>query len=202
MKYFFLALFWTGYCSLHSYLISIRFTNQMIALLKSYYVFYRLVYVLISIILLVPLISFTLKSDSQIIITYGFTLSIVRYVLISFSLLIFLWSFFIDYDYLSFFGIRQILNFGKIKNANPSKELRKKGLLRIIRHPMYFASIIFLWCQVFTISDVVVDIVLTIYIIVGTKLEEKKLVLEFGEAYLRYQQKVPMLIPFAKRKFR
>ncbi len=50
---------WTGYCSLHSYLISIRFTNLMTRLLKNYYAFYRLAYVLISIILLVPLVKFT-----------------------------------------------------------------------------------------------------------------------------------------------
>jgi protein-S-isoprenylcysteine O-methyltransferase Ste14 len=39
---------------------------------------------------------------------------------------------------------------------------------------------------------------LTVYIIIGTKLEEKKLVLEFGEAYIKYQKEVPMLIPFTK----
>jgi protein-S-isoprenylcysteine O-methyltransferase Ste14 len=33
----------------------------------------------------------------------------------------------------------------------------------------------------------------------GTILEEKKLVLEFGDTYVKYQQEVPMLIPFTKR---
>ena len=28
--------------------------------------------------------------------------------------------------------------------------------------------------------------------------EEKKLVLEFGDTYLKYQQEVPMLIPFTR----
>ena len=51
MKYWLIALMWTGYCSLHSYLISIRFTNLMIRLLKNYYAFYRVAYVMISIIL-------------------------------------------------------------------------------------------------------------------------------------------------------
>ena len=40
----------------------------------------------------------------------------------------------------------------------------------------------------------------TVYIIIGTKLEEKKLVLEFGETYIKYQTEVPMLIPFTKVK--
>jgi protein-S-isoprenylcysteine O-methyltransferase Ste14 len=42
--------------------------------------------------------------------------------------------------------------------------------------------------------------VLTIYIILGTFLEEKKLVLEFGDTYVKYQQEVPMLIPFTRTK--
>jgi len=40
--------------------------------------------------------------------------------------------------------------------------------------------------------------VLTIYIIIATRLEEKKLVLEFGDTYVKYQQEVPMFIPFIK----
>ncbi|MGA2669169.1 MAG: hypothetical protein ABSF32_09670 [Ignavibacteria bacterium] len=114
----------------------------------------------------------------------------------------FFWAFFFNYDSLSFFGIRQILNFWKDKKINPSDEVKKNGLLGIIRHPMYFALILYLWCQTFRVSDIVVNIVLTIYIIIGTRLEEKKLVLEFGDTYVRYQQEVPMLIPFAKINIR
>ena len=57
MKYLLIALMWTGYCALHSYLISIVFTNLMNRLLKKYYAFYRLFYVLISLFLLIPLIT-------------------------------------------------------------------------------------------------------------------------------------------------
>ena len=64
---------------------------------------------------------------------------------------------------------------------------------------MYFALIVYLWCQIFTVTDIIVNIILTIYIIMGTILEEKKLVLEFGDSYAKYQQEVPMLIPFTKR---
>lgn len=63
---------------------------------------------------------------------------------------------------------------------------------------MYFALLIYLWCQTFSLTDIVVNIVLTVYIIIGTKLEERKLVLEFGDTYIKYQQEVPMLIPFTK----
>jgi len=114
------------------------------------------------------------------------------------SLLLFFWSFFIDYDALTFFGIRQIMNYSKLKNENGLKELKKKGLLGIMRHPMYFALIIYLWTQTFKLSDILVNSILTIYVIIGTYLEERKLVLEFGDAYNQYKKEVPMLIPFTK----
>jgi len=78
----------------------------------------------------------------------------------------------------------------------------KNGLLGIVRHPMYFAVIIYLWCQTFRLSDVLVNAVLTVYVIIGTILEERKLVLEFGDPYVQYQKEVPMLIPFVKLKFK
>ena len=76
--------------------------------------------------------------------------------------------------------------------------IKQKGLLGVVRHPMYLALIIYLWMQTFRVVDIIVNIILTIYVIIGTILEEKKLILEFGEAYKQYQKKVPMLIPFTK----
>jgi methanethiol S-methyltransferase len=200
MEYLFIALLWAGYCALHSYLISVRFTNFVIRLLKNYYAFYRLFYILISLILLIPLINFTSHIDTNVIITYTPPLSFIRYVLIYGSLLMFFWAFFFNYDSLSFFGIRQMLNFRKENKINPSDAIKRNGLLGIMRHPMYLALIIYLWCQNFRVVDIVVNTVLTIYVIIGTKLEERKLVLEFGDAYIKYQQEVPMLIPFTKTK--
>jgi protein-S-isoprenylcysteine O-methyltransferase Ste14 len=202
MKYLLLALMWAGYCALHSYLISIRFTNMLNRVLKKYYSFYRLFYVLISIFLLIPLLNFSEQSDNNVIIIYGHYLDILRTVLTYGSLLMFIWAFFIDYDFLLFFGFRQILNFGKTQVQKPSEGFKKSGLLGIVRHPMYLALIVYLWCQTFKMADIVVSTVLTIYIIIGTMLEEKKLVLEFGETYIKYQEEVPMLIPFTKIKRR
>ena len=200
MKYIQIALLWTGYCALHSYLISTGFTNSLVRALKKYYAFYRTFYVLFSLVLLIPLINYTGQQDPEIIMTDGLALNIVRKVLAAGSLVMFFWAFFFNYDSLSFFGIRQILNFGKTKTTNPSEEVKKSGLLGIMRHPMYFSLIIYLWCQTYRLVDIVANTVLTIYVIVGTILEEKKLVLEFGDTYVKYQQEVPMLIPFTKAK--
>ncbi|MCX6164363.1 MAG: NnrU family protein [Ignavibacteriae bacterium] len=200
MKYLFVVFLWTGYVALHSYLISIRFTNLMTRLLKDYNAFYRLFYVIISLVLLIPLINYSGQIDDKVIITYESPYTIIRYILIYGSLLMFFWAFFFNYDSLSFFGIRQILNFRKERKINPSEEIKKNGLLGIMRHPMYLALIIYLWCQTFRVVDIITNTLLTIYVIIGTLLEEKKLVMEFGDAYTKYQKEVPMLIPFTKKR--
>ena len=131
MGYLMIASLWIAYCLLHSFLISTSFTNLLISILKNYYAFYRIFYVSISLALLIPLIDYTAQLDNKVIINYGMALTIVRYILISGSLLMFFWAFFFNYDTLSFFGIRQALNFGKIKKINPSEDVKKNGLLGI-----------------------------------------------------------------------
>jgi len=200
MDYLLIALMWAAYCALHSFLISIRFTSLMKRLLKAYYAFYRLFYNIISVVLLIPLIIYSIQTEGEAIISYSLPFTIIRYVLISISIMIVLKAFFIDYDFLTFFGIRQLFEFGRKKSQEHSNEIKRNGLLGVVRHPMYFGLMIYLWCQTFSLTDIVINSVLTIYIIIGTYLEEKKLVLEFGEPYIKYQREVPMLIPFTKEK--
>jgi methanethiol S-methyltransferase len=197
MKYLYITILWAAYCALHSYLISIGFTSFLSRQLKHYYAFFRVFYIAVSTVLLIPLLNYSTQIDTQILFVDGLTLSIVRKVLTAVSLLIFFWAFFFDYDSLSFFGIRQMLNFRKTAEAHPP-ELKRSGLLGIMRHPMYFALIIFLWSGTYRMVDIVVNCILTLYVIIGTILEERKLLLEFGDVYKKYQCEVPMLIPFMK----
>jgi methanethiol S-methyltransferase len=198
MKYVMAVFMWSAYCALHSYLISTKVTDLLRKRWCKFYGVYRVVYIAISIALLIPLIRWTTQADQTIIIYYSSTLSIIRSLLIYGSLLIFFWAHLFAYDALSFWGIRQILDMGKADMAQEG--IKKSGLLGLVRHPMYFALIIFLWCHTFRIMDVVVNTLLTVYIIIGTCLEENKLVLEFGNSYREYQREVPMLVPLCKRK--
>lgn len=191
------AALWIGYCALHSFLISVTVTRWMERRLKKYYAFYRLAYVVLAFVLLVPLIRFSVHIESPVLITYGPALSLLRTALIAASVLVFAWAFFVDYDALSFFGLRQILDMKRKAHTGQPEGLKKSGLLGVVRHPMYLTLIVFLWCQTSTAMDLMVNAILTAYVIIGTKLEERKLVLEFGDAYVAYQREVPMLLPFA-----
>ncbi len=202
MKHLWIALLWAAYCWLHSYLISIRFTERMSRLLRKYYAFYRLFYVIVSIVLFIPLLHAADALHDPVIVHYPNALNMVRTGLSAGCLLMFFWAFFIDYDALSFFGFRQISGLFIRKKQEGPGGLKKSGLLGITRHPMYFALIVYLWCQTFRVIDIVVNSVFTAYIVIGTILEERKLVREFGEVYVEYQREVPMLIPFVRFRVR
>jgi protein-S-isoprenylcysteine O-methyltransferase Ste14 len=56
---------------------------------------------------------------------------------------------------------------------------------------------IFVWIdyQEMYVSTLIVNIIITIYIVIGTVLEEKKLIIEFGDNYRDYTDRVSMLFP-------
>jgi protein-S-isoprenylcysteine O-methyltransferase Ste14 len=79
-------------------------------------------------------------------------------------------------------------------------ELDTSGVLGIVRHPWYLATMLLIWARQLDISAILVNVILTSYLIAGTYLEERKLLREFGEKYRAYQMKVPMLIPIKRLK--
>ena len=76
-----------------------------------------------------------------------------------------------------------------------SGELDTTGVLSIVRHPWYLAVFILLWASDQNAATIIVNLVLSAYLIVGTLLEERKLILEFGDKYRKYQENVSMFIP-------
>lgn len=93
------------------------------------------------------------------------------------------------------FGIRPI------RTALHDKAFRDvpftiRGPYRWVRHPLYACFLVLLWSYPNVTADrLLLDFSWTLWIIVGTVLEERDLVIEFGESYLKYQQQVPMLLP-------
>lgn len=78
-----------------------------------------------------------------------------------------------------------------------------RGLNGRVRHPLYFGTLLIVWGVLLIFpTDAMFGFVLisTIYLIIGTRLEEEKLVAQFGEAYRKYQREVPMLVPYRWRR--
>lgn len=85
------------------------------------------------------------------------------------------------------------------KNKAETQYLNTGGLFKIIRHPLYSAGFVLMWCSpVMTRNSLLVTICLSIYMLVGAIFEERKLIIEYGDIYRDYRKKVPMLIPCLK----
>ena len=198
LKYLIIALMWSVFGLIHSFLVSVRFSSWASSIMGQYFAFYRLTYNVFSLLLFVIILSFTRTLDSELVIQFSPPWTIIQSISLLASCVVMIWAF-LSYDYLEFVGIRQIIDRSKRKDSTHPKTITKKGLLGIVRHPMYLATIIFMWSLDSTRADVLTHIILTIYILVGIIFEERKLVKQYGTVYIEYRKVVPALIPFAKK---
>jgi protein-S-isoprenylcysteine O-methyltransferase Ste14 len=106
------------------------------------------------------------------------------------------------YDMLQFLGLRQIRTRASHGVLTETGKLDTTGILGITRHPWYLATIMLIWARGLDVSTLITNIILTVYLIVGTILEERKLLIEFGKDYRRYQETVSMLIPVKYLKYK
>lgn len=82
-----------------------------------------------------------------------------------------------------------------VKDSEPHK-LNKSGLYKFMRHPLYSAGLVLLWLSpVMTQNSLIVSSCLSIYIVIGVFIEERKLVFEYGDIYKDYRKQVPMFVP-------
>lgn len=96
----------------------------------------------------------------------------------------------------SFLGFEQLM----VQAGDDKPQMVTRGLYRWVRHPLYTAGLIFIWLTpLMTLNLLVLNLGLTIYLVIGAIYEERKLVREFGTAYIDYQKKTPMLIPGLSR---
>lgn len=70
-----------------------------------------------------------------------------------------------------------------------------------MRHPLYLGFLIAFWVTPeMSVGHLVFALTSTLYILIGTQLEEKDLVELFGDKYRVYQKNVGMLLPSLRRK--
>jgi len=98
-------------------------------------------------------------------------------------------------DYLEVLGVRKILRRLRCEPSKPPV-LVLKGPYRYCRHPVYLAVMVSLWIgPVMTYGRLEFAILGTVYILIGTWLEEITARSEIGGAYDIYRTNVPMWIP-------
>jgi protein-S-isoprenylcysteine O-methyltransferase Ste14 len=193
-----LALLWICWCILHSLLITGR-VNEWIRKKGGFLEgAHRLFYILFSVISLLPVLWYQYSLPQQLIFSWSGPWRILQGVLLTYALVM-------------FYGGKQVYDTNYVLGLSQWRNYRRKlprqplpfscnGILQYVRHPWYSGGLAFLW-GLGPLTDVtlMVRIILSLYLIIGTLLEERKLIRELDQPYRNYCHQVPMLIPWRGR---
>lgn len=107
----------------------------------------------------------------------------------------FFWGGAREYDLAQFSGFQQLKS--KSELLLEPVHFSSNGILQITRHPWYIGGMILIWSyeSQLSLSGIISDTIISLYLIIGAILEEKKLVKKFGSQYINYQNSVSMLVP-------
>jgi protein-S-isoprenylcysteine O-methyltransferase Ste14 len=189
-----LVLLWVLFFFSHSLLAANSVKNAAKRLSPNFYRFYRLTYNILSLLFLAAILYIIFYRHELSYMFKPNSISSVAAIVFLISGAVVTMLSFRNYDLREFTGIKQL----KEQTPHPSK-LVIKGLNMYVRHPLYFGLLLFvlgffLWQP--TQMNLVSLAIIYCYLFIGIKLEEKKLVEEFGDDYRAYQQRVNMLVPF------
>lgn len=80
-------------------------------------------------------------------------------------------------------------------------EFTIKGPYRWVRHPLYSFALVLIWfVPDYSADRLLLNLSWSVWIVIGTLLEERDLVTEFGPKYTDYKKNVPMLVPWRRSK--
>ncbi|MCX7168675.1 MAG: hypothetical protein NTV11_20720 [Rhodocyclales bacterium] len=185
-----IALAWLGYFALHSALAALSVKAWVAGRWPQFMRGYRIVFNVVSTLTLIPVLwlIYGVESDwlwqwrgAMAWLSNGAALAAILCLLVPGR----------SYDMGEFLGLRQLSGHG---NDQP-ESFTVSTLHRFVRHPWYCIGLVLIWTRDMNGPLLVSALMITAYFVVGSKLEEGKLVAMYGETYRRYMAKVPGLIP-------
>lgn len=160
---------------------------------------YRLAYNAFSVLTLLPLgVLFVLLPDSELYRVEGPAAWLMRLVQ-AVGVLGLVGALFVT-DVWQFAGVKQAAAYLRGEPLPlPEPPLVINGMYRLVRHPLYFFSLLAIWpMPVMTVNVLLFNIGATLYFLAGSRVEERRLVRVYGDAYRKYQQRVPGVIPLLR----
>lgn len=98
-------------------------------------------------------------------------------------------------DHFDLFGLKQGWRRLTGKTYRPP-QFYTPSLYKVVRHPLYIGWLVIFWAApVMTAAHLLFALMTTAYILVAIQLEERDLVSAFGDQYVQYRRRTPMLIP-------
>ena len=194
-----LAIGSVAYFILHSLLASLRVKHFVKQHFPAALPTYRLLFNALSIILLLPLLWLVHHDPGPLLWTWQGPWHWLAMALSVFALAGFVWAT-RAYDMSVFIGLRQWRE--RRRQAEDPGALRISSFHRFVRHPWYFLALLILWSRDQYLNQSVFYALATAYLVIGSHLEERKLVQQYGDVYRDYQRRVPALVPLPWRWLR
>jgi protein-S-isoprenylcysteine O-methyltransferase Ste14 len=187
-----LALGWLAYAAFHSLLASLAFKAWMTQRWPRCAPWYRLAYNLLAAVLVLPLVWATWAIPGDWLWRWtgigawaanGLALTALAGFWLSSG----------SYDMGEFLGLKPLRE--KRRDAVEHDGFRISTLHRFVRHPWYALGLVLIWTRDMNAPLLVTALAITLYFVIGSWLEERKLEAHFGAAYREYRQRVPGLVP-------
>ncbi len=187
-----LIVSWLLYFGLHSLLASIGAKQYVASRWPRAMPAYRLVFNVLAVVLLAVPLWLSLTGSGAWLWRWDGAAFYLSLALSAAALAGFLWS-------LKYYDTREFLGLRQLSESNASvddqEQFQLSPLHRWVRHPWYFFALVIIWTRDMNAEMLITAILLTLYFIIGSRLEEKKLIRYHGEIYRRYRERVPGLLP-------
>jgi protein-S-isoprenylcysteine O-methyltransferase Ste14 len=192
MDLLWLALGWVAYAILHSLLAALGVKAWVTRRWPAFAPYYRLAFNLQSVILVLPLVWATYAIPGDWLWRWT---GIGAWIANSLALMAVAGFVFSSgtYDMGEFLGLAPLRE--KRRDAVEHDGFRISPLHRYVRHPWYALGLVLIWTRDMTPPLLVSALAITLYFVIGSWLEERKLEVHFGTAYREYRHRVPGLIP-------
>lgn len=185
-----IALAWTAYAGLHSLLASLAVKSWVGRRWPQLMPAYRLIFNGIGLLALLPVLWLVYGTPGDWLwrwqgawswLANGLALAAILGFAISSR----------GYDMAEFLGLRQL----REHQPDDRQQFSLSTIHRYVRHPWYCFGLLLIWTRDMNGPLLVSAIAITLYFVVGSKLEEAKLVARYGDTYRQYLKRVPGLIP-------
>ena len=191
-----LTLGWIAYFLLHSLLASLMVKRWVERNHADWLPAYRLFFNAIAVILVLPLVWLTYSIDATPLWQWSGAMGWLANGLALLAIAGFLWTI-LYYDSGEFIGVRQLQE--RETRVEDQEHLHISPVHRYVRHPWYFFALVLMWTRDMNAPLLITVSMASLYFLFGSRLEERKLLSCYGDAYARYQKRVTGLIPLPWR---
>ena len=187
---------WLAYFILHSLLASLAVKRWVARRHPDWMPAYRLFFNGAALLLLLPPLGLMLLWRGEPLWQWSGVWHWVGLGITVLAVLGFIWSLRF-YDGREFVGMRQLRE--GIRSVEDQERMHISPLHRYVRHPWYFLGLVLVWTRDMDPAFLVSAIAISGYFLLGSLLEERKLMTYHGEAYREYRKRVPGLLPLPWR---